>query len=193
VRIITQDDDAASFVDEVRLFVSGIIRLCHPAEFFLIKTDNWIGPNWLRFEGKALGLIGSWSGERSKHLTVPPFVPHGVLWERRYKAPDYKQVPIRRIVHVKTTSDSGRTRFMHEVAPGASVVWYSGKSSANKRAAIMAYVLSGDSYWPWYTGWASAKDLWRIVKLAGATTEEIAAVRSHAEASGLQRLDSAKR
>lgn len=177
MRIITQDDDAASFIEEVRSIVSGIIRLCRPQEIFLIKTDNWFGPNWLRFEGKVLGAIGSWSGEKCNKLTIPPFVPHRILCERRYTAPDYNQIPIRRIIHVKTPSDKGRTRFMHEIAPGASVIWYSGKSVKNDRAAIMAYVLLGDSYWPWYSSWAQKKDSWQIVKLVGATPGEFTSLK----------------
>jgi hypothetical protein len=184
IRIITQDDDAADFVAELRVFVSGIIRLCHPAEIYLIKTDRWIGSQWLRFKGKVIGAVGRWNGPKSKHITVPPFVPHRILWERRYAAPDYKQVPIRRIVHVKTPADKGRTRWLHEVAPHASLVWYSGATASNKRGAIMAYILSNDSYWTWYTGWVSGEP-WKMDEIIGLTADEIAEFRKRAEPSFL--------
>lgn len=59
---------------------SGAVRAI-PAELFLIKTNTWFGPNWLRFKGKVLGSLVVWSGERTRNVTIPPFVPHRILWE----------------------------------------------------------------------------------------------------------------
>jgi hypothetical protein len=182
MQIVTQDDDAEGFVAEVRACVFGIIRLYHPTELFLIKTNTWFGPNWLRFSGKTLGLLGVWSGEKTKNLAVPPFVPYRVLWERRYAAPEYRQIPIRKIVHVGTPSDKARTRYVRDVAPSASLVWYSGASQKNGRGAIMAYLLLNGSYWPWYLGWKLEGD-WKIVKSVGATIDEIAAIRKPEQSS----------
>jgi hypothetical protein len=176
MRIVIQDDDAAGFVEEVRLCVSGIVRLYRPPELFLIKTNTWFGPNWLRFRGKVLGQLAVWSTDRARKLTVPPFVPHRVLWERRYTAPDYKQVPIRAIIHVKTPSDRAKTRYVSEVAPNSSLVWYSGSTRSNKRGAIMAYLLVEGSYWPWYLGWEQQKT-WKIVKTVGVASNEIEQIR----------------
>jgi hypothetical protein len=184
IRIITQDDDAADFLAEVRLFVSGIIRVCHPAEIYLIKTDRWFGSQWLRFTGKVIGAVGRWSGPKSNHITVPPFVTHRILSERRYVAPDYKQIPIRRIVHVDTPADKARTRWLHEVAPGASLIWYSAASGSNKRGAIMAYILSNESYWTWYTGWVSGQP-WKMAEIIGLTADEITEFKKRAQPSVL--------
>lgn len=176
MRIVVQDDDSAGFIGEVRACVSGIIRLHRPAELFLIKTNTWFGPNWLRFKGKVLGSLGVWSGERTRNVTIPPFVPHRILWERRYAAPEYEQVPIRSIIHVSVAADRARVRFVHEVAPNSSLVWYSGASNSNKRGAIMAYVRVDGSYWPWYLGWEQQK-VWKIVKAVGVTADEISEIR----------------
>jgi hypothetical protein len=175
--MVIQDDDAPDFIEEVRSCVSGVVRLYRPTELFLIKTDTWFGPNWVRFRGKALGAVGRWSGPRSKNLTVPPFVPHRIVWERRYTAPTYRQEPIRTIVHAKVPADKARYRFVHEVAPHASLLWYSGSTLTNKRGAIMAYVLFEGSYWPWYLG-LEQNPTWKIVKFAGAAAEEIAEIRA---------------
>jgi hypothetical protein len=176
MRLVVQDDDEVGFVREVAAFVSGITRLHRPAEFFLVKTNTWFGPNWLRFRGKVLGLLGVWAGEKSRSLSLPPFVPHRILWERRYVAPAYKQAPIRKVLHLKMPADQARTRYVHDVAPGASLLWYSGASKLNKRGAIMAYVCVGDSYWTWYVGLALNSE-WKVVKVAGATDDEIAEIR----------------
>jgi hypothetical protein len=177
MRIVVQDDDASGFIEEVRSCVSGIIRIYRPLELFLIKTDTWFGPNWVRFRGKASGGIGVWSGPRSKQTTVPPFVPHRILWERRYVAPAYKQEPIRTIVHSNVPAVRARNRFVHEVAPHASLVWYSGSTLTNKRGAIMAYVLVEGAYWPWYVG-LQQNPAWKIVKYAGVSAEDIAEITS---------------
>jgi hypothetical protein len=176
MRVVVQDDDSAGFIEEVRACVSGMIRLYRPAELFLIKTNTWFGPNWLRFKGKVLGSIGAWSGERARNVPIPPFVPHRILWERRYAAPDYKPVPIRSIIHVSVPADRARVRFVHEVAPNSSLVWYSGASSSNRRGAIMAYVLVDGFYWPRYLGWEQQKG-WKIVKTVGVTADEISEIR----------------
>jgi hypothetical protein len=176
MRIVIQDDDAGGFIEEVRVCVSGIVRLYRPAELFLIKTNTWFGPNWLRFKGKVLGQLAVWGTHRNPKLTVPPFVPHRILWERRYIAPDYKQVPIRAIVHVNTPSRRAMTRLVNKVAPNASFLWYSGSSCSNKRGAIMAYLLIEGSYWPWYLGW-ELQSAWKIVKVVGASSDEIAEIR----------------
>jgi hypothetical protein len=177
MRIVVQEDDDPGFIEEVRACVSGIVRSYRPAELFLIKTDNWFGDNWFRFKGKVLGLVGRWSTERALRITIPPFVPHRILWERRYAAPDYKQIAIRSIIHAKVPSARAIVRFMDGVAPNASICWYSGGSHKNKRGAIMAYLLVEGSYWPWYLGW-ELSNTWKMVKLVGASAEEIAEIRS---------------
>jgi hypothetical protein len=172
MQIVTQDDDAPGFVSEVRSCVLGIVRCYRPAEFFLIKTDNWFGANWLGFSGKAAGQIGVWK----KKLTVPPFVPHRILWEQRYLAPHYKRAPIRNLVHIHTSGERAQKRYASGVAPNASLFWYSGGSRSTGRGAMLAYLLVEHSYWAWYASWAF-RDAWKIVKTCGATTEEIAEIR----------------
>lgn len=167
-----QDDDEAGFVDQIRAHVFGILHLYRPAELFLIKTNNWFGPNWLHFSGKVLGQLGVWRTERP---TVPPFVPHRIVWERRYAGPEYKQIPIRDMVHVETPSNRAVRRFMQDVAPSASMVWYSGASKRTGRGAMMAYLFVEGSYWTWYVGWQFEK-AWKIVKSVGVTIDELAQV-----------------
>jgi hypothetical protein len=177
MKIIVQDDDAAGFVDQVRTLVSNVVRRYQPRELFLIKTNTWFGPNWLRFAGKAAGAIGIWYGPKADNISVPPFVPHRILWERRYTAPNYRQIPIRRIVHLETSAANAKTRRVRDVAGNGSLIWYSGASLKNKRGSIMAYLLVNDSYWTWYTGW-QFQESWLITKLCGASIEEIEELRN---------------
>jgi hypothetical protein len=83
MRFVQQEDDDAEFLEQVRLCIDWVTQVHRPPELFLIKIDNWFGPNWLRFSGKCLGAIAIWKDR----LTIPPFVPHRVLWERRFVGP----------------------------------------------------------------------------------------------------------
>jgi hypothetical protein len=176
MRIVVQDDDETGFIHEVRACVSGIIRLNRPPELFLIKTNAWFGPKWLRFQGKVSGSFGVWAGERCKNVALPPFVPHRILWERRYLAPEYKQAPIRRIVHEQVSASRALKRNVRDITPNASLVWFSGSSRSNKRGAIMAYLLVEGSYWAWYLSWEQ-QNTWRVTESIGATADEIAEIR----------------
>jgi hypothetical protein len=178
MQIVRQDDDADGFVVEVQACLLGIIRAYHPAELFLVKTNSWFGGKWLGFSGKVEGAFGVWKNR----LTVPPFVPHRILWERRYVAPNYEQAAIRKMVHVETPSQHGQKRYISDIAPNASFVWYSGASRSSKRASIMAYLFLEHSYWAWYTGWVF-RNSWKVAETSGATIEEFENLRRSAGAS----------
>src|SRR5579862_2606045 len=173
MRFVQQEDDDAEFLEQVRLCIDWVTQVHRPPELFLIKIDNWFGPNWLRFSGKCLGAIAIWKDR----LTIPPFVPHRVLWERRFVGPDYHQKSIKNIVHVNTESQLAQLRHVGDVAPNASLIWFSGGSQRNQRGALMAYLLNADSYWSWYTGWQERSG-WKIVEAQGITHEAFDDFRS---------------
>jgi hypothetical protein len=165
--IAPQLDDSAEFFEQVRTCLKWITEIHQPLELFLIKIDNWYGPNWLGFSGKMIGALGVWQSK----LTMPPFVPHRVLWERRFVSPNYQQKAIRNMVHIEMPSQRALRRLVGDIAPNASLVWFSGGSLRNGRAALMAYLFSNESYWIWYTGWAEHSG-WKIVKAIGITPEK---------------------
>ena len=169
--LAAQEDDDIEFIDNVKSCLRWIVIENRPPEVYLIKVDSWFGSRWCDFSGKAIGSIGSW---RTK-LTLPPFVPHRVVWERKFEAPRYDQIPIRRLLHVHATSAQAQLRRVSEIAPKASFVWFSGKSKQNGRASLMAYVKDNSSYWTWYTGW-NGENGWRICETNGISVEKFAAL-----------------
>jgi hypothetical protein len=170
--IAPQEDDSPEFFVQINNCLSWITSVHKPPELFLIKIDNWFGPNWLGFSGKMQGALGV----RKSDLTMPPFVPHRVLWERRFVAQAYQQRAIRNIVHIKMPSQRALKRLVGDVAPNASLLWFSGGSLRNGRAALMAYLFSDDSYWIWYTGWTEHSG-WKIAKAVGITPESFNSFR----------------
>src|SRR5882757_1388862 len=159
MQIIPEQDDAHDFVALIEQSVNGILRRYAPLSLVLIKVDNWFGPKWLGFSGRALGAIGVWY----KKLTIPPFVPNRIVSERRLVAPTYVETAVRQPIHLNIASRDALRRNVSEVAPGAVLVWFSGDSKKSGRGSLMSYVPAGESYWSWYVGYAK-RESWRVVK-----------------------------
>ena len=172
IKIGAEDGDSPQFLTYVKAVVRGIAVQHAPPELVLVKIDNWFGPRWLKFSGKIMGAFGIWKHE----LTVPPFVPNRVVWERRFALPSYAQVKTGKALHVSTTGSSAdASRRVSDVEPGIPLIWFSGCSETNGRAAIMAYVPVSDTYWTWYAGW-SRNGSWRASALKGILAKELAAL-----------------
>jgi hypothetical protein len=162
MQIIPEQDDAHDFVALVEQSVNGILRQYAPLGLVLIKIDNWFGPKWLGFSGKALGAIGVWY----KKLTIPPFVPNRIVSERQFVAPTYVETAMRQPIHLNIASRDALRRRVSEVARGAALVWFSGDSNKSDRGSVMAYVPVGGSYLPFYVGYIK-RESWHVVKTIG--------------------------
>lgn len=172
IKISAEDGDSPQFIGHVEAIVQSIaVRYVAP-ELILVRIDNWFGPCWLKFSGKILGLVGIW-----KHkLTIPPFVPNRVVWERRFAHPSYIEVTTSKALHISTTpSEPALLRYVSKVEPGVPLIWFSGNSETNGRAAVMAYVPVSDTYWTWYAGW-SRNGSWKASSLKGISKNELAAL-----------------
>jgi hypothetical protein len=159
--IVPEHDDAPEFISIVERAVGGVLRRHTPQTLVLIKINNWFGSRWLRFAGKVLGAIGSWSN--ADNLVVPPFVPNRVISQRRFAAPNYEEIDPGRPVHKPMPSEHALSRKVSNTASGAALVWYSGDSKATGRGAVMAYAPVERSYWPWYASWENS-DCWRVIE-----------------------------
>lgn len=164
-------DDAPEFVAKVEGLANGIIVRYEPRVFILIKINNWFSVRWLRFSGKILGALGVWNNA----LSIPPFVPNRVVSQRRFNAPEYREADAGKPIHIQVESTQAILRRVSEVAGGAALMWYSGRSAQSGRAAIMTYVPVSGAYSPWYTGWA-LDEAWTVVHPKEISQEEIASL-----------------
>jgi hypothetical protein len=132
-----------------------------------MKIDSWFGSRWLGFSGKALGLVSIRNKpykppyRLADKIRIPPFVPARVLSQRRFSAPDYREVDPREPLHLQIPSTHALRRKAAEVAPGELLTWYSGSTAENGRGSLMAYVPVEGSYWAWYVGF-ERDNHWRI-------------------------------
>ena len=172
MEILTQDDDAKGFIAQVEHCTNGILQTYTPPKLILIKIDNWFGSRWLRFSGKFLGELGVWYST----LRVPPFVPNRVISERQFTAPDYLTGAAQQPIHIRTESKYALRRELSEIAPKASLIWYSGNSQKTKRGSLMAYIWHSNAYWAWYTEWAEG-DCWKVVATKNIGPADIMALK----------------
>jgi len=167
IEIVPQFDDDSDFIAQVEKIVSEILRRYNPAKLALIKIDNWFDWKWLGFSGKPIPYVAQWNLPSDRHpkaqLRIPPFVPARIVSQRRFCAPDYRQI----------SSHDARFRIVSEQEPNTALAWYSGNSRGNGRGALMVYLPTNGSYWPWYAE-LERGETWRICKTEGISTVELA-------------------
>jgi len=173
MQIVLMDDDAAGFVTAVDQVVAGCLREYSPASLILIKIDNWFGPRWLGFSGKIMGTLGV----RWRQLTIPPFVPHRVISQRRFEMPSYEEVDAGEPLHVRQTSAEAMERNVSEVVPDTALVWYSGNSGSAGRGSVMVYPprvypSGADAKKIWYAEWQLNK-AWHLSLAKGIKPAEL--------------------
>jgi len=169
LKIQAQIDDAPEFIAKVEALANGILHYHAPPEFMLIKINNWFSVRWLRFSGKVLGALGVWSNA----LSIPPFAPNRVVLQRRFGAPGYSEGEVGKPIHIRVGGGQAVLRRVSEIAGGAALVWYSGRSQKTERGAIMAYLPGEGGYRPWYTGWAKSEE-WELIQPKDISPQELA-------------------
>jgi hypothetical protein len=171
IRIDIEDTDHPTFVADVNVITQNIVTLYAPAELIIVKIDNWFNHKWLEFSGKILGALGIWK----RKLTVPPFVPNRVLWERSFSFPSGTERMDRPALHVSMPSSDAVQRKFSNVAPDAAILWFSGNSKTNNRGAIMSCIPTSEMHWAWYAGW-SRDHSWNTAGLKGISATELSAL-----------------
>jgi len=173
MQISPMDDDAADFITAVEQVVAGCLREYSPASLVLIKIDNWFGPRWLGFSGKIMGAVGV----RWRQLTIPPFVPHRVISQRRFERLSCEEVETGEPLHVRQTSAEAMERNVSELVPDTALVWYSGNSGSAGRGSVMVYPprvypSGADTKKIWYAEWQLNK-VWHLSLAKGIKPAEL--------------------
>jgi hypothetical protein len=166
--ITSDQDDAPEFIAELQSLADGLLRAYAPPTVVIIKIDNWFGPKWLKFSGKALGALGVWK----KRLTIPPFVPNRVVSQRAFVGSSHDEVVARKAIHIPTKGMMTLKRYVADVAPGAAIIWYSGCSGKSGQGSMMAHVPTSDDYLPLYVRWVN-RDSWQLTQTVGITAEDV--------------------
>jgi hypothetical protein len=179
-----REGDDARFLNVVRGVLERSLVLHRPAAVRVLRLDNWFGQRWLGFAGKVIGAFGVGKDRR----VIPPFVPsrivseipwrtNGSVWIREAKfEPLHKRMP----------SADNLERFFDLHCPETLAVWFSSRSAANGRGAVMVYSSAGDPRTAsWYAELAgSVASDWSPKVVTGITSAEFASLAAPVAASG---------
>ncbi len=166
--------DDAAFICLAEQATNGAAALVSSRYVHVVKIDSWFGDRWFSFSGKLLGA----AGVRSRKLTVPPFHPHRVISETRFRTGDPAElVTIDKPLHTQRTSQSNLGNFIERIGDSITIVWYSGATQSSGRGSIMVYSSTIDGAAGWYAGLERTDD-WRVVKLVGIDDREWALLLS---------------
>ncbi len=179
IEFLAEETDAEGFVKCVGSVARGLCRIHAPAELIVVRIDNWFDHKWVGFSGKILGALGVWK----KTLTIPPFVPGRVCWQRRYQrvssSESYELTDPGPSLHITDKSTPKLRREVSKIAPKTVLLWFSSNTEPNKKGAVMAYVPTENDYWAWYVGLGGNGE-WKPRALHGITLQAF----QHLEFSG---------
>lgn len=180
--VSTQQGDSVEFIGKARAIAIGVARDYEPARLYVIRIDNWFGPRWMHFAGKALGLIGV---NLISPLHVPPFVPHRVMAERVFAGPDYEEAVAMPPLHIECPSSRALHRRIADIDKDATFVWFSGDSESQRRGSAMVYLPVASTptgcrqdglrhTGAFYVGFSQVDMNWEPVMLRGVSRGELA-------------------
>jgi hypothetical protein len=178
----TQPGDSADFMSKARRLAIGVARDYEPARLYVIRIDNWFGPRWMHFAGKAIGVIGV---HQISPLHVPPFVPHRVVEERAFVGPGFEETALMPPLHIECSSSRALHRRIADIDKDATFVWFSGQSEPQRRGSVMVYLpVASDSIsrspnglqntGTFYVGFSQRAIGWEPAMLRGISRHEVA-------------------
>jgi hypothetical protein len=191
--ISTQQGDSPDFIEEARALAVGVALNYEPARLYVVRIDNWFGPRWLHFAGKAVGAFGVHSAE----LHMPPFVPDRVLAERKFLGPKFEETALNSPLHLKIPGSRALSRRLADLDKDAAFVWFSGQSEGQGRGAVMVYLpdvsssdltenQSSSRTEAFYVGFCRKDVGWDASMLVGLSRREVA----HLKERGRTRIQS---
>jgi hypothetical protein len=169
---------------KVQAIVATIARDYEPQRLYVIRIDNWFGPKWMHFAGKFTAGKGAAIGVHKVTLHVPPFVPHRVIAERVFVAPNYDEI-VRPPLHIECASSDALQRRIADVDKQAAFVCFSSQSETQRRGSIMVYLPVASEPSPshrdgrgrtgaFYIGFSQREMNWEPAMLRGVSRGEVA-------------------
>jgi hypothetical protein len=169
MRIKVSEGDAEGFIAKAEVCAKGLLRLVRPAEFILVRINNWFGPKWLPFSAPTNDPD---AGILAKNLSLPLFVPNRVIEQRNFRAPEYEELAGEPSVHIPTRTSYARQHLMSDLLPSTAILWFSGNSRVNGRGSVLVYLPVGERYHAWYAGW-SGSGIWQLVLVKGTAAQDL--------------------
>ena len=170
IDLYAKEGDDLTYLAMTASAITGVRERFEPEHFRVIRIDNWFGPKWHGFSGKALGAVRI----AKQRLTVPPFVPSRVeseeLWVREDDA--YLRLDDFSPLHKKISSEDNLRRYLDKECPDSICFWYCGRTAINGRGSIMVYsTTTPDNPTSWFVE-LSSENGWRPSKTEGISPPE---------------------
>jgi hypothetical protein len=163
--------DDPAFVSFVSRIADSLVLRHQPDLVALIEIDNWFDHKWLNFSGKVLGALGVWQ----KDLTIPPFHPNRIKVHTAYrlnKKGEYEQFEARPLHIFQSSSENLRRKLKHAPAASRVFIWWSGKTEANVKGSLMAYIHNATDAISWYVSF-DCGDRWKVNKTKNISVQAV--------------------
>jgi hypothetical protein len=164
IELPTTDTDAPAFIHRVTSIINTEVAACLPEEVYVVQIDHAFDHKWLGYSGNPVQHLAVWKLQ----LTLPPFHPNRVIFQRRFVRAASKPVVYVREgsgepLHLKQRSSTNLNRDLRRVARSALFVWYSGKTEKTGRGTLMLYYCMPAFTDKWFAAFRRDDD-WQILK-----------------------------
>jgi hypothetical protein len=165
VSLLRNESDDAEFIALAERVINAEASLVAAELLHLVRIDSWFGPNWYSFAGKAIGAVAVYSPP--PRFRVPPFHPHRVVSEERYRRDDPPvPVTIDQPLHGYRSSEENLHHWFGwfgRAGAFGTAAWYSGQSASSGRGSIMVYSSTPHGRTGWYAGF-ERRPRWDLIE-----------------------------
>ncbi len=180
-KIPTDETDSQEFIDIVNLICTSVTRIEGVNYISITKIKNWFDHKWLNYSGKAvipfesggvLPVDAALEPRWRQKITVPPFNPKRVVWERSYFVDGQVDEKLLQTQHGYQQSDMNLQNRIKDKVEKGLFVWFSSNSELNSRGSLMIYNVDFGKVETWYASLVK-KDNWEVFKTKGIARKKI--------------------
>lgn len=174
------ETDSQEFVDLVNAISTSFTTKEGTNEISIVKVKNWFDHKWLNYSGFGVipfesgGLFEIDAAKEAKwkdNITVPPFNPNRILWEKSYFIQEKNDKFLKKIHNFQSSSSNLQNRILDKSKKGL-FVWYSSNSRINKKGSLMIYYTDFTKVETFYASFEE-KNIWSLSKTKGISKKEL--------------------
>lgn len=184
-RIKVDEGDSTAFIDHINKIVSLLTYQYGIDEIRYTKINNWFDHKWLNYSGKAVvkfdfgGLKAfdnrndsSLDNQWKEKITVPPFHPNRVIYERYFRKVPVENKMFEYELHKDISSNDNIHNRIDRYTSNGLFVWFSANSIINQRGSLMVYRVQENEIQTWYATF-ERKEEWQLTKSKGIGLNEL--------------------
>jgi hypothetical protein len=180
-KIPIDPNDSQEFIDIVNTIATSIAFQEGTNEISIVKIKNWFDHKWLNYSGYGVipfesgGLFEIDAAKEPKwndNITVPPFNPNRIIWEKSYFMNGQINNTFLRNLHKNQSSHNNLNNRIISKSKKGLFIWYSSNSEINKKGSLMIYITNFNEIKTWYASFDKKID-WKISKTKGIPTKEL--------------------